>query len=339
MNEINRRYITGFDSSSGVVIVFQNGKAYFLIDFRYYEAAKKEVTALEVIEVKDFYPQLKDLLKANNVKEIALEADCVSLSTLKLYQDKLPEYSYNTEKTLSKNLSDMRAIKSSAELEAIKTAQEIAEKAFSYILNYIKAGKTEREIALELDFFMLKNGAEAVSFDTIVLAGGEASVPHGKPSAREVKSGQLVLMDFGAVVNGYHSDMTRTIAVGEISSDILQAYETVLSASNAAFSVLKAGANCKEVDLTAREVIETAHNGIYKDAFGHSLGHGVGLEVHEMPTLSKKSEDVLKSGMVVTIEPGIYIKGKFGVRTENMVLITDDGFEKLTNVTRHLIRL
>jgi Xaa-Pro aminopeptidase len=230
----------------------------------------------------------------------------------------------------------LRETKKEKEIECIKKAQQIAEEAFAHSLELIKPAVSEKDIALALDFYMLSHGAEAVSFDTIVVSGKNSSMPHGVPTDKKIENGDFVTMDFGAVYNGYHSDMTRTVAVGEPTEKQKEIYSVVLKAQKAALSVLKAGVPCSEADKAARDVIEAAG---YKEFFGHGTGHGVGIEIHEAPTLSPRSKADLGEGNVVTIEPGIYIPNEFGVRIEDMALITKDGFVNLTSCEKELIIL
>ena len=220
------------------------------------------------------------------------------------------------------------------EVECIKKAQAIAEEAFEYILTFIKPGVTEKQIALELDFYMLSHGAEALSFETIAVTGKKTSMPHGVPDDTVVESGDFITMDFGAVYKGYHSDMTRTVAVGSVSDEQRKIYENVLQAQKSALSLLRAGEACQKADAAARDIISNAGYGKF---FGHGTGHGVGVEIHEEPNLSPNYESPLKVGNVVTVEPGIYLPGKFGVRIEDMALITEDGYENLTKTPKELI--
>ena len=210
------------------------------------------------------------------------------------------------------------------------------EAAFDEILNFIKVGVTEREIALELNRLMFEFGAEDLSFDTIVLSGANTSMPHGVPSEKKVQSGEFVLMDYGAVYNGYHSDMTRTVCVGEPDEEMLKVYDIVLSAQEAAIEKAKAGIIGCDLDKIARDIIERSG---YGNCFGHSLGHGVGLEIHEKPNASPNYKLPLNEGAVVTVEPGIYIAGKFGVRIEDFVILTENGCKNLTKSAKSLITL
>ncbi len=225
-------------------------------------------------------------------------------------------------------------MKTEDEVEKIIAAQRIAEKAFEHILGFIKPGKTEKEVRLELEYYMLSHGADDLSFETIAVAGVKTSMPHGVPGDNVIKSGDFVTMDYGALVDGYHSDMTRTVAVGDITDEQIKVYAAVLEAQLAGLNSLHNGISGVDADKAARGVIEKAG---YDDCFGHGTGHGVGVEIHEAPTLSPRSKHVLKTGHVVTVEPGIYVPGKFGVRIEDMALITDDGCRILTDCPKELI--
>ena len=203
-------------------------------------------------------------------------------------------------------------------------------------MKFIKVGVTEKEIALELDFYMLSHGAEAVSFETIAVSGKNSSMPHGVPTDKKIENGDFITMDFGAVYNGYHSDMTRTVIVGEPTEKQKEVYETVLKAQTEALAVLKAGVSGVDADKAARDIIDAKG---YKENFGHGTGHGVGIEIHESPNLSPYSKAILETGNIVTVEPGIYIPDEFGVRIEDMALITEDGYINLTSCEKELIIL
>lgn len=228
-----------------------------------------------------------------------------------------------------------REVKDFGEIESITQAATIADKAFEHMLGVLKEGITEKQAAAELDCFMKKNGAEAASFDTIVAAGERGSLPHAIASERTLRRGDLVVMDFGCVVNGYASDMTRTVAIGDVSSSCEDVYNTVLSAQLKALSLIKSGAIASEVDASARNIINERYSG----RFGHALGHSVGLDIHEAPNLSPKNQNPLVCGNVVTVEPGIYIPGFCGVRIEDLVVVTDEGYVNLTHSPKELIRI
>lgn len=334
-SDINRRYFTGMKSSDGTVLAFRD-KAYLLIDFRYIEKARATVTSAEVIEQKKLYSQLSQLLHEHDAKSVAIESQTMTVSRLNYLRNAIKDVEFIASDLLSNAINNLRAVKDEEELSCIIKAQRIAEAAFEELLPFIKVGVTEREIALELNRLMFQHGAEDLSFETIALAGANTSMPHGVPSDKQVQDGEFVLMDFGAVYNGYHSDMTRTICVGEPSEEMKKVYSIVLDAQETAIHAAKAGITGQALDLAARSIIEDAG---YGDCFGHSLGHGVGLEIHEKPNASPAYKLPLNKGAVVTIEPGIYIAGKFGVRIEDFVILTENGCENLTKCAKNLVSL
>ena len=210
----------------------------------------------------------------------------------------------------------------------------MTDETFSYILGNISAGRTEREVMLDMEFFMRRLGSEGVSFDFIVVSGKNSSMPHGVPTDKKIETGDFITMDFGAVCGGYRSDMTRTVAVGKVSDKQKEVYDTVLKAQQAAIDFIKPGVVCKEVDRVARDIISEAG---YGDCFGHGLGHSVGIEIHEPPACNTVCETVMEKGIIMTVEPGIYIENDFGVRIEDMVVVTDNGCEDLTKSKKELI--
>ncbi len=333
-SDINRRYFTGMKSSAGTLLVFSSA-AYLIIDFRYIEKARKIVDNCEVILQDKLYDQINDLLRKHDAKTALIESENCTVSQAELLSEKLNSEVISDSK-LSSVVNQIRRFKSNEEIAKIKSAQKIAENGFEHMLNFIKAGKTEREIQLELDYFMLKNGAEALSFDTIAISGKNTSLPHGVPTDKIVENGDFVLMDFGAVVDGYHSDMTRTVCVGQPSDEMKSVYDIVLNAQMKALASAKAGIICCELDSVARDYIKNAG---YGNDFGHSLGHGVGVEIHEAPTVSQNCSEILRDGMIVTVEPGIYLADKFGVRIEDFVVIRENGIENLTCAAKELIIL
>ncbi len=334
-SDINRRYFSGMKSSAGYILAFKE-KAYLIIDFRYIEKAKKTVKKCEVVLLNSFKNQARDLMALHNAKVVGIESEKVTISELEGLKRTFEGYELEFSNSLSNAITELRAVKSKSEIAKIECAQNIAEKAFEHVLNIIKPGRTEKEIALELDFFMQKNGAEAISFDTIVLTGKNTSLPHGVPSDNKIEAGDFILMDFGAVCDGYHSDMTRTVCVGAPDEEQQLVYNIVAEAQNKALCSVKAGIKGNELDKLARDVIIKEGYGEY---FGHSLGHGVGMEIHESPNASPSSESVLKENMILTIEPGIYIPDKFGVRIEDFVIIKKDGCHNITKITKKLICL
>lgn len=335
MSEENIAYFTGFHSSNGYLVVTDE-KSFFLTDSRYVEAASDCIkTVDEVLLLKSMKDDLYSLFDKIYVKNIHIESERI---TVKRYNDLKSSVNQQLicDGKLDEAINDIRIKKSEEEKTKIITAQRIAEKAFDYILTFISTEKTEKEIALELDYFMLRNGADALSFDTIAVSGKNSSKPHGVPSDKKIEKGDFITLDFGAVVGFYHSDMTRTFAVGEVSSKQIEVYETVLEAQMKAIAAIKAGEICNEIDKISRDII-TAKG--YGEFFGHGLGHGVGVEIHEAPSLNPSSRYILEEGNIVTVEPGIYLPGEFGVRIEDMGAVTKTGFENFTKSDKKLIVL
>ncbi|MBE6733480.1 MAG: aminopeptidase P family protein [Ruminococcaceae bacterium] len=334
-SDISRQYITGFKSSAGVVLITNKGSFSFF-DFRYFEKASSTVTNTEVILAKKTFSQIKEKLLELGIKKLFCETSTVSIEEHKAFCEKLSPIEISLDSKMDKSLLALRKIKTKNEIELIKSAQSITDKAFSHILNFIKEGKTEREIALELEFFMRREGSDGVAFDTIAVSGKNSSLPHGVPTDKQIKKGDFITLDFGACVQGYCSDMTRTVAVGHITDEQQEVYQTVLDAQLKGLDTIKAGLLGSAVDAAARKIIADKGYGKY---FGHALGHSLGLEIHEAPSCSPSCNEVLQSGMLMTVEPGIYIPERFGVRIEDMVLITENGAENFTHSPKQLILL
>ena len=235
---------------------------------------------------------------------------------------------------LDDKIDNIRCIKDESEIAKIAKAQEITEKSYLEVLNYLKPGVSERRVALELEHLIKLNGGEGVSFDLITITGKKTSLPHGVPSDDIVSEGDFFTFDIGSIFEGYHSDTTRTVAVKSASEEMRKVYDTVLKAQLAVLDSVKPGAKCFDVDKIARDII--SENG-YGKYFGHATGHGVGLDIHESPVVSPKSETVLKKGMIITDEPGIYLPGKFGVRIEDMLCVTDTGYKNFVSLPKELI--
>lgn len=330
-----RFYFTGFKASAGTVAITSNS-AYFLIDFRYYEKAAAESDGCTVILCEKLYSQLSALLSAESITEILIEADCVTLSEFEGIKKGLSDFLVSSDRQLSTAISDMRSIKAQGEVESIKKAQRLTDETFSYILGKIAPGISETEIMLDMEFFARSRFSEGTAFDFIVVSGKNSSLPHGVPSRKKIENGDFVTMDFGCVINGYRSDMTRTVAVGSISEKQRRVYETVLKAQLSAIEAIKPDIPCKEIDAVARNIINSAG---FEGCFGHGLGHGVGIEIHEKPAFNTRDNTPLRSGMIMTVEPGIYLADEFGVRIEDMGLVTENGFENFTESTKELIVL
>lgn len=336
-SDVNRRYFTGMQSSAGTVLCFRDA-AYLLIDFRYIEKAKQCVKDCIVMEQHDLLEQIRELLQKHHAHTLSVESMTMTLSQFsKLKKHLGSQIHLDCSDTLSRFIYDCRTVKSEGEIGKIRAAQRIAEAAFEDILTFLRPGVSERDVMLRLNQTMMEHGSDGESFPTIALTGAATSMPHGVPSAdRLVQAGDFVLMDYGATVDGYHSDMTRTVCVGQPSEKMQMVYETVFHAQTAALHAAKAGMSGRELDKCARDVIEEAGYGVN---FGHSLGHGVGLEIHEFPNASPGTQAVLESGNVVTVEPGIYLPGEFGVRIEDFVVIREEGCENLTKAPKHLLVL
>lgn len=334
-SEENGFYFTSFASTNGILLV-TGEKALYFTDSRYLEAAQQTVVSCdEVLDLSSVKESVKPVMEQLGVTNVYVEGERLSVARLKTLQSTFPDIGFDTD-SLDGIINRIRAVKRSDEIEKIKRAQRIAEAALDLLLPQIKVGKVERNLAIELDYAMRRMGAQDISFETILVSGKESSKPHGVPSEKTIEYGDFVTIDFGAVVDGYHSDMTRTVAVGAVSDEMAKIYETVLRAQRAGIDALKPGMICKDVDKLSRDVIAEAG---YGARFGHGLGHGVGVEIHEFPYLNPRCDAVLQPGNIVTVEPGIYIPDFCGVRIEDMALITENGCENLTHYSKELIVL
>ncbi len=333
-SEVNRRYYTGFVSSAGALLVTRE-KAVLLLDSRYVEAGGKKVTDAEVVLMTDMARQLNELFEEYKVKTVGIESGYMTVESL-----------YSLRKVLSAQMLDdprlnsiilkHRCVKSEEEMAEIRAAQAITDKTFIHMLDLIKPGVSEKDLQLELDYYMLRNGATGLAFETILAAGANGSMPHAVPGDNVIKEGDFVTMDFGAAHNGYCSDMTRTVAVGKITEEQEKVYNLVLDAQLAAIDAVRAGVPCNSIDKVARDMIYGAG---YEGRFGHGLGHSLGLEIHENPRFSMLCSDITEVGTVMSVEPGIYLDGRFGVRIEDIVMITENGCEVITKSEKKLITL
>ena len=330
-SEVNRRYATGFHSTAGAVYLSAK-QAVFYTDFRYVEAARAAVTDFEVREIgvgRSYTAAINELIEQDDVRTVALEDETLTHAEYTRWATAL----HATAMRLEDSVARLRVTKEDDEVGKIVAAQRIAEQALEEVMNDIRVGVTEKEIAARLTYLMLHYGAENMSFDPIVVSGANSSKPHGVPTEKQIEADDFVTMDFGCIVDGYCSDMTRTVAVGHVTEEMQRVYDIVLDAQLAGIACCKAGVSGREVDGAARRVIEAAG---YGDAFGHGFGHGVGLEIHEAPTASSRSEALLPAGSILTAEPGIYLPGKFGVRTEDMLYVIEDGCINLTEAPKTL---
>ncbi len=331
----NRFYLSGFKGSSGVLLITKD-EAILVTDFRYKTQAAEQAEGYRVVMHTDPIPQeVAKLTKELFVRKLGFEQDHVTYSTYRTYEKQLDD---NTTELVpvSGLVEKLRLIKDESEIKIVKDAASIADAAFSHIIEYIRPGLTEREVSNELEFFMRKNGAISSSFDIIVASGYRSALPHGVASDKKIETGELVTLDFGAYYKGYCSDITRTVAIGNVSDELKEIYQVVYDAQMLGMKGIKPGMTGKDADALTRDYI--ASKG-YGDYFGHSTGHGIGLDVHEGPALSMKSDTILEPGMLVTVEPGIYISGLGGVRIEDDALITKDGNESLTYSTKTLLTL
>lgn len=328
----NRRYLSGFTGTTGMVVVTAGG-AHFLTDFRYVEQAERQAQGFTVhrVQEQNAYTQvLGEILRREGARRVGFESDFLTVDGHARYAKELE----GVELVPAAGMVEaIRQVKEPDEIEAIRRAAALADAAFEHVLTFLRPGVTEREVALELEFFMKRNGATALAFDTIVASGPRSSLPHGVASDRVIGRGELVTLDFGCVVDGYCSDMTRTVAVGEPDEKQREIYRIVLEAQARGLEAARPGVPGKDVDAACRDYI--AARG-YGDNFGHTTGHGVGLAVHEGPRLSSKAEEALVPGNVVTVEPGIYLPGWGGVRIEDLVVITENGCEILSRSPKAL---
>ncbi len=328
----NRFYLSGFTGSAGSLVVSPD-RAWLLTDFRYVEQAEGEAPAFEIVKVKGPYPPaIGELCERFGLKRLGFEADIMTYSDYRAYSDALPGELVPLKGVVER----LRLVKDPAELAWIRRACEIVVEAWKRCLPALRAGVREVDFALELEFTMRRLGASGLSFDTIVASGPRSALPHGTASDRVMEEGDFVTVDTGCVFRGYCSDMTRTVVLGKPSAEQRRIYETVLRAQEAALAMVGPDRPAREVDLAARRVIEEAG---YGDRFGHRTGHGVGIAVHEGPAVYHEADDVLRPGMVITVEPGIYVPGLGGVRIEDTVVVTEEGYENLIDVNKGLLEL
>lgn len=331
-NEFNLRYLTGFTGTTGLALITLE-RAYFVTDFRYTEQASEQCEGYKIVKnVKPLYEELGDLVNHLALANMAFEEQTVTFFQYTELErlvecDLIP---------VTGIIESLREVKDVSEIETIRKACQIADSAFEHILTYIKPGMTEIQVANELDFYMRSLGASGVSFETIVASGLRSAMPHGVASDKVIEEGDFITIDFGCYYDGYVSDMTRTISLGEPSDKLKEIYQIVKGAQQRVLDVAKPGMTGIELDAVARDYI-TEHG--YGEAFGHSTGHGIGLEIHEGPNVSKVADKAFVPGNIITNEPGIYLPGIGGVRIEDDMLITEDGMDRLTHSTKELIIL
>ncbi len=326
----NLYYFSGFTGGEGMLYI-DKSRLLLFTDSRYTVQAKEECPDFEIIDTKDM--SVGEFLKQQGDKAYGFEDDYVTFSKFAGLKRITPKSVFSP---VSSHIDRIRMIKDENELKLIKKAAEIADSAYTYILDKISVGKTEREIALDLEYFMLANGADGLSFDTIAASGIRSCMPHGVATNKIIEKGDFLTLDFGCKYKGYCSDMTRTVVLGKATEKQKEIYGIVLEAQKASLNTIRAGELAKAVDEAARGVIENAG---YGKNFGHGLGHSLGLLVHESPSCSPKSSEILTENMMMTIEPGIYIDNFGGVRIEDLVLVTAEGHENFTTSQKELIEL
>ena len=326
---VNIRYLSGFTGSDSALVLTPDDR-HLLCDSRYTLQAGSEASLCEISEYKTKLEGIVSLLAGKGRRRVAFDAEKVSVAFFNSLTSTLPGVEFIP---LADQLDQLRAVKSSEEIALVAHSACIASSAFEELVQSIKPGVSERSLALKLEMLMKSRGADEKAFDFIVASGDRGALPHGRPTERLLRAGELVTVDFGACCRGYYSDETVTLAVGEPETRLLELYETVKKAHDLAVSAVKPGVDCKALDAIARGHIEECGFGEF---FGHGLGHGVGLEIHEKPTISSRSSQTVEEGMIFTIEPGIYIPGLGGVRIEDLVEVTVDGCRVLSKVCKEL---
>jgi len=329
-NIVNVRWLTGFTGSNAVAVAGPDTRR-FVTDFRYLTQAAEQIDAAWKREVAtDLLQRVADGIGEEPLR-LGFDDEDLSVRLHGKLADALPD---NVQLVAAGGIvQGLRAVKDAAEIDAIRAAAQLADAALEEVLTGGLVGRTEREIALEVEIAIRRRGAEGVSFSPIVAAAEHGALPHAEPRDVPIRSNTLVVIDWGAQLGGYASDCTRTFATGELDPRDREIYELVLRAQQAALTAIRPGPTGREVDAVARAIIDEGGHG---DHFGHGLGHGVGLEVHEGPRLSKQGNDVLAAGNIVTVEPGVYVPGAVGVRIEDLVLVTEDGGEVLSGLSKAL---
>ena len=335
-DEINQRWLTGFPSTDGFVLVSKE-ETLLITDGRYIEAAQSQVASdtRAVLYGTSMAEALSSHCKNYGWKKVCVDGTRVTVSQLERLRKMLDGIGVEVE-NLPGVCAELRTVKTPREIQAIRTAQSITDAAFAHILGVLNVNMTEIEVAAELEYFMRKNGADGTAFETISVSGKKSALPHGVPGNVKLTENAFLTMDFGARYDGYCSDMTRTVVIGKADEEMKLVYETVKKAQEAAIAALRPGVTGREVDKAARDVIENAG---YGDYFTHSTGHSLGLEIHEAPGSSFRSETRFVPNQLQTSEPGIYPEGRFGVRIEDLLLVTEDGAEDLTKSPKELIEI
>ncbi|MBW2651286.1 MAG: aminopeptidase P family protein [Deltaproteobacteria bacterium] len=327
--EANIRYLTGFTGSDGALFV-GGGRVFLLVDGRYITQAKDEAADCDVVEFRDRTEGMAGIIADLCLKRVGIESPAIALDNYLKLRDRVESVSL---KPLSGEIERIRMIKDAGEASSLRDAAIMAAHSLEKTLEHIRPGVTERDIASILETKMREAGSEKPSFETIVASGGNSALPHAIPGTREIKDGDFVIIDYGAVCGGYHSDETCTFAIGGADEKQASVYAIVKDAHDKAVDAVKAGVFCRDIDKIARTVIDDAGYGGY---FSHGTGHGVGLDVHEPPRVFERAKDILEEGMTITVEPGVYIPGLWGVRIEDTVMVEKDGCEILTRIPKDL---
>ena len=329
LDEKNIRYLTGFTGGDGALMAGPDWLT-LLVDGRYTTQARVEAPEAEILEFRKRPDGIVEAARLHGARTIGFESSVLTVAEHQRLKEALPEASFMP---LSTGFELLRAVKDGLEIDRIREAACVAGAALAAVREMIRPGVREKEIALELEYRMRRNGAEKVSFETIVASGANSALPHATPGEREIADGDCVTVDYGAVCGGYHSDETCTFVAGPASERQREIYRLVLEAHDRAIGAIRAGVSCGEIDRIARSHLDAAGLG---SAFSHGTGHGVGLDVHEAPRLAAGRSDILRAGMVVTVEPGVYLPGLWGIRIEDTVLVTEEGSEVLTPTAKDL---
>ncbi|MBV5104046.1 M24 family metallopeptidase [Mammaliicoccus sciuri] len=331
LSPYNRRYLSGFTGTSGSLLITQD-KSLLITDFRYIQQANDQAQDFEVINQEGpMLSKINDLIKEGQYKNVGVESHLITYNEYQALNTDAVELS-----SIESVIETIRMVKDEFEIKLIQKAADIVDETYEHILKWVKLGMTENEVNNEMEMFMRSKGATCSSFDTIVASGHRGALPHGVASNKVIEEGDMITLDFGALYEGYISDVTRTFAIGQPKEEMKKIYNIVLEAQLTALEQIKPGMTGKEADTIARDIIKSYG---YGEQFGHSLGHGIGLEVHEGPALSQKSDIVLEENMCITLEPGIYVDGLGGVRIEDDVLVTKNGLQRFTKSSKDLIIL
>ncbi len=330
----NIRYLTGYTNDTGVLVLTKDSYAGLITDFRFLLQAKEEAKGCDVLDVagSSYSEQINRILAEHGAGKAAFERDITTYHEFEAMRERCGAELLPVDNVLV----ELRKIKTADEVAKLRQAEHIGDIAFSKIVNDLRPGATELEIAAKLTYYMCLEGASGNSFPPIVASGENSAMPHAMPSSRALREGDFVTLDFGCVYEGYCSDMTRTVVIGQADTEQRKVYETVLRAQKAVLEQIRGGMKGKEIDGIARTIINEAG---YEGKFGHGLGHSVGLEIHEPPYSNARSEEIVRAGSMMTVEPGIYIEGFGGVRIEDLVLVTEDGCENLAESPKELIEI